>query len=223
MLMPIYTPYKKSVATVAFTHSASLEPNATNFTFNSVDIGSATSDRKVVVAGMVSGGGTGTISGCTLDGSAMTENVKPAIDGEGQCAIFEIEVSSGTSATVVLQNTGSKGWGAIAVFALTGAALTATNTTSTTGDTTPNSTITIPAGGVAVGCTTAVFSSGSGTKSATWSGLTERFDASVDSNGSCATACSDAFASTETNRAISCTLNTTPAQATMALCSWGPA
>ena len=229
-LFPVFAPGTAVIpVATAFTHSATLEPNATNFTFNSVDIGTASDDRKIIVAAMVSGGGTGTIVGCTLGGNAMTPQVIPALDNENQSGIFELDVSSGTSATVVVQNSASKGFGAIAVFAVTGAPLQSNFTrtfaaiASTTGDTTPNTTISTPALGNIIGCALFTHSSG-GSYTAAWTNVTERFDAMADSNGSTTTACSDDFATAQSDLAVAATSSTgAVSNATMALVAYGSA
>ena len=229
-LFPVFAPGTAVTPVVtAFTHNATLEPNATNFTFNSVDIGTASDDRKIIVAAMASGGsGAGGPIGCTLGGNAMTPQVSVVDGGQGS-ALFELDVSSGTSATVVVQCADSKGFASIAVFAVTGAPLqsnftrTFTNIASTTGDTTPNTTISTPALGNIIGTALFTHSSG-GAYTAAWTNVTERFDAMADTQGSTTTACSDDFATAQSDLAVAATSSTgAVSNATMALVAYGPA
>ena len=107
----------------AFTHTATIEPNATNFSFSSVDIGDAAADRKLILNAATSGvNATNRIIGATVNGAQMILINDSGLAGEGQSAQFELDFREGTSATVIVQCSGAKGYIAMGLFAVTGAA-----------------------------------------------------------------------------------------------------
>ena len=107
----------------AFTHTATIEPNATNFSFSSVDIGDAAADRKLIIAASTSGvNATNRIIGCTVNGAQAILISDSGMAGEGQSTLFELDFREGTSATVIVQCSAAKGYVAMGVYAVTGAA-----------------------------------------------------------------------------------------------------
>ena len=195
MLMPIYTPLKKSVATVSFASTAEDEVNRTNYTFSSQSIGTASADRKVVIVINASGAGVNDITGCTIGGSAATEEQSSGVQGETRNAIYSLNnVSSGTTAEIVVTQGGNAGVIMIAVFAVYGASATknASGTQKGSGIS-PSISLAVPANGVIIAGSCAAHSSGSGSNSMTFTNITERVEYLGDSNGFVAGAASDAY------------------------------
>jgi len=213
-------------AAATFAASYTTGTNASSFTQAGASIGTASSDRKVVVCAFATGGGVSTISGVTIGGNAMTQVVLAALDGEGQMGIYEYELNTGTTATIVINATGTKGEFGMAIFAVTGAALTVNDTASTSGDLTPNTTIDCSANGIIIGGSNG--GSGSNPTSAAWTNLTERSDdippygGGPYSNIVYTSACDD-FDTIQAGRAISVAFNAAPGDATMCLASWDQA
>jgi len=147
---------------------------ATSFTVTSAAIGTASSDRIVVVIASTSN--SIAITSCTLAGSAMTKAAaSPA--GTGSTAIFYLSSTSGTTATVVASTGGSTTRACIGVYTVllgtTSATPSATQTVrTTTGTTGTLPSVTVPAGGVFIA---GMYSSAS-TGAVTWTGATENYD-----------------------------------------------
>lgn len=84
--------------------SSLLIQSSTSYTFNNIDIGTATGDRLVVIGVTALGGSfsSGTISGLTINGVSATEAIQtPNNDNFTRTAIFYLSVTSGTTANIV--------------------------------------------------------------------------------------------------------------------------
>lgn len=167
---------QKNVAarTVTYRTSQAFGTLATSFTVTSAAIGTASSDRIVVVIASTSN--SIAITSCTLAGAAMTKAAaSPA--GTGSTAIFYLSSTSGTTATVVASTGGSTTRACIGVYTVllgtTSATPSATQTVrTTTGTTGTLPSVTVPAGGVFIA---GMYSSAS-TGAVTWTGATENYD-----------------------------------------------
>jgi hypothetical protein len=222
-LFPIISPVVKKPAAATFVATYSTGTNASSFTKSGASIGTASSDRKVVVCAFANGGGSSRpISSVTIDGNTMTQVVLATLDGENHMGIYEYELSSGTTATIVITCTGVKGEFGMAIFAVTNAALTVNDTASTSADLTPNTTIDCSENGIIIGGCNG--NSGSNATSAAWTNLTEKSDVVPDpgSNVVHTSACDD-FDTTQTGRAISVAFNVGVGEATMCIASWDQA
>ena len=123
------------------------------FTFSSVSIGAAASDRVVVVYGVTDG--FRTVTSMTLNGSSMS--LAAAIDGTNTNAIWYMSVASGTTATIVMTISAAGSYSGIMVGRLVGCSPTpvATLTWSEPSGWDPHtmpSAVTVPSGGAAVIC-----------------------------------------------------------------------
>jgi hypothetical protein len=133
----------------------SISPPAT---FSSVSIGTASSDRVVVVVISVDGNATnGVISGVSIGGSTATQAAK--LDPTGTIKgvyIYYLKVTTGTTANIVISCSGFPSGIGIAVGIITGSATTALGTPATSDQwTTPQAdphsiTATVPTNGVGV-------------------------------------------------------------------------
>lgn len=206
--------------TITFAGSASDVANATNYSFSSVAIGTASSDRIVIVGVVLSSASAGaprTTSSVTVGGISATKIVERVNTDRESVSIWAAQVPTGTTATIAVNTSGSEGRAGVITWAMTGKSSVAAFATAFDSNTSsdPNATIDIPANGAAV----AVATVGQNT-STTWTGLTERHDSSVESV-SVQTGASDNFASAQT--ALSVTANfATNGQNSMVIASWGP-
>lgn len=146
----------------------------TSLSYSSVNIGTAADDRiVVVVANAESSSGTSQASSCTIGGVSATRHVFTNQEGGG-VAIFTRNVTSGTSATIVVNYTVSQFRGMVGIWRLTGATETPVDTDlqeDLTGSTGFTYTVDIPADAVAI-----CGESKGDADPVGWSGATERYD-----------------------------------------------
>lgn len=221
-LFPIISPPALAPATATFVASLTGPANTavTTFTWTGFSIGAAAADRKVVACISLNALAAGqTISGLTIDGNAMTEVAQSALDAESISGMYEYELAAGTTAEFIVTASGNFYEGNLAVYTITGAALTVSSTATTSADDTPNTTLNCPANGCIIGTA----NSRASPTSAAWSGITERQDESHSVGAGIHTSASDNFATQQTALAIACTFSPQGTQTTMALASWGPA
>ena len=185
MLMPIYSPLKLSVASVSYASTNEDEVNRTNYTFSSQNIGTAASDRKVVVVINASGAGTNDITGCTIGGSSATEEQSSGLQGEARNAIYSLNsVSSNTTADIVVTQGGNAGVMMIGVFAVYGASSTKNASGTQKGNAiSPSISLAVPANGVIIAGSCSAFSSGAGTNAVSFTNITERAEYNGDPPG----------------------------------------
>jgi len=187
--------------TLAFQEADNSTSNLTTYTFSGKALGTAASNRQIVV--LVSGHGTSntTVSTVTVGGVSATELVyAQQATGTQIKAIWIASVPTGTTGDVVVTFAAGKGSCGIGVYALYGASSSAhaTQTDTTYSTDTVSVSIDVPAGGVcfAIGTGTAIDAS------TTWTGLTEDYDA-VEESGNRHTGASDLFASAQTGLTVS--------------------
>jgi hypothetical protein len=108
---------------------------ATSCTFTNAAIGTASADRCVFVISNGANTSAGALTGITIGGSAATQLVLQT-NGNGSGGIFALNVTTGTTATVVASYGGSKSTMQVAVYTSTGTAnctsLSGTAQTTTT-------------------------------------------------------------------------------------------
>lgn len=146
----------KKLAQIEYITTVEDAGNLSTYTFTNASIGTATSDRLVVVVVTCAdtGGSTSTLSSVTIGGSAATIHVSSGTS-EFITAVASRLVSSGTTATVVLNFANALGRGACQIYRVWNYNNATPNATATVGGTTNASsravTVDIPAtGGVAV-------------------------------------------------------------------------
>lgn len=188
-------------ATITFLQSAGDGTDLSTYTFSTQNLGSASSDRKIIctVNGRSSDGGARTITSVTIGGVAATE-VRDDTSNGNVCGIFIASVPTGATGDVEVVFSNTMGDCNIHLYHTTGVG---SNTANDSGTSTANPLtydLDIEAGGIAV----AIASSDDGAATATWAGLTEDFDDATalgnDNSGS-----SGAFATIQTNLTVSCT------------------
>jgi hypothetical protein len=124
---------------------------ATSYTFNTTNIGTATSDRVVVVGVMLNSSAARTVSSVTLGGNAMTSIV--GTSSASNAALFRISVAAGTTANIVVTGSGTSNGCYVVVYSLTGwGTVTTYNSNSATGSSaTISTTIDTASNGAAIG------------------------------------------------------------------------
>ena len=213
-----------AAATVTFTDSSVDATDATTYTFSTQSIGTASADRKVVVAADTAGGAASAdgISSMTIAGESATQviaTIAPLGD-ETQVELWQADVPTGTTADIVVTWNGAHGRCGISVWGVTGALSAATDTLEDNSSTTAETgTIDVPAGGVLIA---AVVHTATGTKTHAWTGPTEAYDEEVETNVGHGGA-SAAYAAAQTGLTVTATFSAAVDQGAMVAASWGPA
>lgn len=207
---------------VANTNSTS---DASSYTFSAASIGTAESNRIVVVAVWARSASSVSISSVTIGGVAATEIVTALGTGTAfsRLSIYALNVTSGTTADIVVNCSAGCVRAGIGVWRFSGQASPSTTAHATTTDTTASSnalsgTINIPAGGTAV----AVSADGGGTTlTCVWTGATERYDTGVEGvNGFTGASKDSAIAITP--ETLTAQWSSTVADPVMVAASWAP-
>lgn len=203
---------------VAFLQTASDTTDVSTYTFAAQNLGTAAADRCIIVAVHARDTGTGakTISSVTVNGVAAVIAVQnqAASTNSTIVGIAIAEVPTGTSGDIVVVFSEAMIRCSVAAFAATGIDETA-HDTGLSDATDPTNDLDVPAEGIAVAC--ASFGT-AGTFS--WTGLTERYDAQVES-ASTISGASDAFATTQSGLTITAN-GSTSTEIAGAFASWGP-
>ena len=160
---------------ITFTESATSTSNLTTYTFSSLNLGTASSGRQIVVAAF--GTSSQTISTLTVGGISASLIVgRTDTSSERRVELWAAPVPTGTSGDVVVTWSGAQIRSGVGVFSMTGALSTANDTQSdavASGASSVSLNIPSNGGAIAVGD-----SATSGLNS--WTGLTERYDENVE-------------------------------------------
>lgn len=172
-------------AVVTWTDATSSSTDASAYTFNTRNIGTAAADR-IVVVGVSAGQSGSTVRTCTVTIGGVTATqlvfVAKTSTNSTHVGLFALLVTSGTTANIVVTLSGAQVRCGIQVWSLTGTggvvtpANTANNTAAST--TAVSTTITTVAGGACIGMFGDAISGASQTT--TWTGLTEDNDSVVE-------------------------------------------
>lgn len=163
---------RSSVATISYRTNTSDSVDRSVYTFPGLDIGTAGTNRHVVV-GVVSSGTSPSISGITIGGASATAMIEQA-ETNLKIGLWIAQVSSGATGDVVVTHTGTMLRCGVIVWAVYD--LLSATPTATASDSAPplSQSLTISAGGVGIGLADG-YQNGS-TASWTWTGLTEDAD-----------------------------------------------
>lgn len=161
--------------TLSFTASPGEPTNSTTYTFSAVSIGTPAADRQVVVA-VANDGSTRTVSSVTVGGTGLSSIV--SINSTSTVHIWAGTIAAGTTADIVVTLNAISDGLAIGVWAMTGAAVGASATGTSTAS--PGSVaIAVPASGAII----AMCEHDVNGANITWGGgITEDYDAGVDTN-----------------------------------------
>lgn len=170
----------------------------TTYTFSSTSIGTAASDRYIIVSASLRSSAVRTFSSVTLGGSAMAQLV--ATDGAQTCiGIWGLHYPTGTTADIAVTMSGGAGRCATGVWAVYGLnSLTPIDTSTSSASPMVLDVNTTP------GCVVIGAAYTAGTTGETFSGISEDFDAVVE--GAHSPAGSDMMSIAETPRTIRLTL-----------------
>lgn len=200
---------KSSLAKIEYIATAESGSNASSYTFSGVSIGTATSDRLVVVVvtSADTGGNTAALSSVTIGGNAATIHVSSGTS-EFITAVASLLVPTGTTANIVLNFSNSIGRAACQTYRVWDYNDATPNATSTSGGTTNatsrSATVAIPStGGVAV---YGVMCDGS--RSVTWTNATEDME-------------DQAFPGAENQTRSTASRTSTGSDSTSVTASWG--
>lgn len=217
----------KPPATVTYVGAAGVTSTVSTYTFSSQSIGTAASNRVVVVCPAIqSNGGSITSFGVTIGGTSATAigsiEVSSNEDAATQC--FYLSVATGTSATIVVTVNTNGDAARIEVYNVftTTPAPFASNGNNAAAGGTISTTLNIPANGVAIGAYSYVSSSGS-PPATTWTGLTlQGTDQNSSGNSYTVSAATGSFASAQSSLSISGNNADSEIASTISVVSWGP-
>lgn len=207
------------VAAITFLQDAHDAADLTTYTFASQNLGTASSDRYILVAvnSRALGATAFNASTVTVQGISATQivNASSTSTNSTMAAIWRAAVPTGTTGDVVVTLNKSALRCSVALYSATGIDAAANDTDTSTAN--PGAvSIDIPADGFAVACNAA----GTTTTFATWTNLTEDYEQLTE--GYKSTSASDGFASTQTGLAVSCEWSGTVTEPATAIASWGP-
>ncbi len=191
--------------------------NSTTFTFTAQNLGAEDAGRYIVVCcGARLGATARTITSVTVGGVtadiAVTTNTTTA--GAGVAIAL---VPTGATGDVVVTWSGFASGCVIQLYRVLGIGGTAASDTDTSSAADPSVSLDVPAGGVAFG--TAVCSTNA--SSASWSGLTEDYDAAPGGAGGAYSSASGEFATQQTGLTVTCDFSVDESGAG-AFASWAP-
>jgi hypothetical protein len=177
----------------------------TNYTFTNHAIGTAATGRRVLVfAGCIGSGTPRSISSITIGGVTATILVSNST-GNRPAAIAVLQVDTGTTATIVVNTSGTEGNCLIGVWSVVGLNSDAAYDTAVVYDTLGteimNLVLDVAAGGVVV----AGRMESTGSPTFTWSGLTENYDSAFDGVNGCGTTASAMTAAAVANQTYTVT------------------
>lgn len=150
--------------------------DASSYTFSAQAIGTAASDRYVIV-GVGNSNTTTDPTSVTVGGNSATKIASVTGGGAHNASLWIVLVTSGTTADIVVSGAGPNRCG-IGVWSATGLTGTAANSSGTSTATNPTATLATLDGGFMVGFTHIGYPA----SGCTWTNGTERFDNNGESN-----------------------------------------
>jgi hypothetical protein len=184
-LMPFPLAPELPAPTVEYTHLAASSSNLFTYTFNGCNIGTASTDRIVVVCAMINATSSTTygISSVTINGSAATLAVNSSLGKNS--AIFYLLVPTGTTANVVvnLSGSGTPGRCVAGIFSVKGYTNATPEVVGSAYSDTNVASLSVPinvsSGAAAIAC---CYVGNNGTSGASWtSPMVEAFDTPIES------------------------------------------
>jgi len=216
----IYSPNSASAAvSVSYLQTAAGSGDQSSYTCAACNIGAAASDRYIIVVVHTRDSGTAakTLNSVTVGGVQATilSQVQSASTNSNIAGLAIVRMPTGTTADITITFSEVMLRAAISVYRVTGISAATPYDLVTSTASNPSGTIDVPAGGFAIG----VANSGANT-TASWTGLTEDYDAVVES-GLNYTGAADTFVTEQNGLSVQATFgtNTNPAGI---FASWGP-
>jgi hypothetical protein len=205
---------------ITYLQSATDTADLSTYTFASQNLGSASSDRYIIVSftTRLLGTSTVTINSVTVAGVSATiiAQLRTSSSNTNAVCLAIAAVPTGTSGDVVVVISRTALRANIQLYSATGIDPTVVDS-ATSGVASPTYAIDVPADGIAVAALMAA-----NVSSCAWSGLTERYDFIFDGSGF-ASGAADAFASTQTNLSVTATPSPAGDEKAGAFASFGPA
>lgn len=205
MTFPIIAPQRYRPAAFAYGASASDPSDLSSYSFSSLSIGTAASDRYVIAAILIAAGTVPTITSATIGGVAATA-LFSATSSFTRSSFYIAAVPTGTTATLAFSLSSGAARAAGAVWSVTGLISATPSATAMSNASTGAASLVVGGGGFVIGASNSY--AGGATHSYTWAGITEQFDTYVDSNE----AFSGASSSFDSTQSVSVTA--TPSVAT---------
>jgi hypothetical protein len=199
-----------AAASAIFTANAGNSTTSLGYSFSSLNLGTASADRHIVVGIAGQAGSAGAVSAVTIAGITAAQ-VFSVSSSTVTVAFWIAAVPTGTSGTVAVTWAAQRARCAVVVWAITGLlSTTAVDTGSevNSGTAALNDNVDIDAGGV---CLAMAYDAGTGSRTWTWSGISEVLDTTFAS-GRSYTGASANFASAQSGFAV----QTTPSGSTTA-------
>jgi len=220
-LFPTMSPGEKPPAQVSNVSDDQSSSAASSFSFTSQAFGAADASRKLVLTGSTSDTSGSNITVVTI-GGVSASLVIAANATNRHTAIWQADVPTGTSGTVAVTTGANTSGCGIALFRVVGAGTGPTAASATGSDTTADGsalsdTLTIPAGGIAIGSHMGADSSGT-----TWTYLTEATDDDYEGGSHRHSSASIASTAGVTDQEITAD-QAGGGNGSMALATWGPA
>jgi hypothetical protein len=213
---------KRRPVEINYIGDASDTSNSISYTFSGQSIGTASNDRVVLVTVGARQNSAITLSTVTIGGVSATQIAYAQFVGSGteHSAIYAAKIPSGTTADIVVTFTDAALRCAIGVFAMTGSGVAASDTDSTTSNSSGafTASVDVPDNG-SVLC--AAWAGASGATSWTLSGVTEDFDIQPEISANALASGHDNY---ETGQAVNltATATSTPLDGGVVMASWGP-
>jgi hypothetical protein len=199
-----------AAASAVFTANAANSTTSLAYSFSSLNFGTASADRHILVGIAGQAGSAAAVSAVTLGGVSASQ-VFSVSSSTVTVAFWMAAVPTGTSGTVAVTWAAQRARCAVIVWAITGllsTAAVATGSEVNSGTGALNDNVDINAGGV---CFAMAYDAGTGGRTWTWSGLAEVIDTTFAS-GRSYTGASANFASAQSAFAV----QTTPSGSTTA-------
>jgi hypothetical protein len=192
---------------ISYVDTATSTADLTTYTFSARSFGDAAADRVIAVGIVSRATAIRSITGVTIGGVTATEisnGTGPNSGGATNTALFAALVPTGTTGDVVVTHSAGQARCAIAIHRLIGADL-GSATGAFNSDNNPSASINVVRGGAAI-----AISYSAANTSATWTGIDEDVDATVESQSY--SAAHRAFANAASSHAIQCNWasNSTP-------------
>jgi hypothetical protein len=200
---------------VAFLQAIASIADVATYTFAGQNLGAADANRYIIVCADGRGGGARTLLSITCQGVSSSWQLFES-NNTSAAGIAIFAVPTGTTGDVVVQFSTTMLRACIKVYSVIGVASTTPHDSGTSIADAPTYDIDVPANGFAIA--TAMSSNNA---AYTWTGLTEDYDETYDSESGRTTSASDFFAEPQTNLTVTATGSTNQPLGIFA--SWGPA
>lgn len=178
--IPPYTGFATSAASQSYTAGTTDTANTTNYSFGTVALGAAASDRLIALS-VVEGSTGGSNPTSVTIGGISASIVGSVTSGPVTQSLWAAAVPTGTTATILVNNAGTRQFCRIDVFRIVGQASNTAYYSNTAFNAGSSTVLTLTPGYVlADGATIACSAAPASDPSYTWVGLTEAYDVQAE-------------------------------------------